>query len=1043
MKIAHGFRVNAEMREAMRRCYHTDEATAVRALLDDPVFSPQQSAAVSTHARTLLEKSKGHHHLIEIERLLAEYRLDRHEGIALMCCAEALLRVPDADNMIALLHDKLEAGDWRTHIGHGDSFFANAFAWGLFLGSHVLSTAVLEDEQAPVHVMKRLWSRLGEQVIYQIARRLAGMIGKQFVFAPTMDDALKVSRSLQKHGYRFSYDMLGESAWIMEDADRYFEHYASAIRTLADNMSSSGAYTQAGPSVSVKLSALHPRYEASQIERVRAEVVPRVLALARAAHDANIGLTIDAERADHLEPMLDVIEQVATDPSLNDWEGFGLAIQAYQKRCLPLLDWLAELARKRRGKLCVRLVKGAYWDTEIKHAQEGGYDDYPVFTRKAATDLNYLACVRKLLANRDLFFPQFATHNAHTVAAVLELAGNPNKPIEDFEFQRLHGMGESLYQTLEGNVPCRVYAAVGSQQDLISYLIRRLLESGANTSFVHQTVDRQHSDQIVVDPADRFDQNVLRNPKIPLPADILSDGRRNSRGLNLSDPQQVFDLESALECIAVSDETAPCLIGGKHCGNGQYPLTNPAARGECLGYATWAGRREIETAFTQACHAQGEWNSAGVQVRAECLNRVADLFDEQRARFIALAVLEAGKTLPDAIAEVREAIDFCRYYAKEAETCFAGYPLDAVAGERNEYSLHGRGVFVSISPWNFPMAIFTGQVAAALVSGNGVIAKPAEQTPLMAFAVTQLLHEAGVPKEVLQLVQGDGEVGAALVRDPRVAGVVFTGGNDTAAEIAKTLAACNPVNVPFIAETGGLNAMIVDSTALPEQVVHDVMRSAFHSAGQRCSSLRLLFVQREIATRIRSMLAGAVAELQVGDPRCLATDVGPLIDQQATERVQAHAEYLLTYGSLLAQAEAPDVDGFFVAPQIFEINRADIVTQEVFGPILHLIEYESAHLDQIIAAINAGGYGLTLGIHSRIQRTVDYLTAHLRVGNIYVNRNIIGAAVGMQPFGGCGLSGSGPKAGGKYYLPRFAREQTLTTDLTAIGGNPDLLVLDD
>ncbi|MEE8544548.1 MAG: bifunctional proline dehydrogenase/L-glutamate gamma-semialdehyde dehydrogenase PutA, partial [Alphaproteobacteria bacterium] len=827
--------------------------------------------------------------------------------------------------------------------------------------------------------------------------------------------------------------------------ERYFEAYKNAIAAIAAAAGDSDDLV-ARPGISVKLSALHPRFEFSQRRRLMAELAPRLLELARRARAAALGLTVDSEEADRLDITLDLFEAVLGDDALGDWEGFGIAVQAYQKRAIHVIDWLAGLARRRGRPIPLRLVKGAYWDSEIKRAQVQGLDGYPVFTRKAATDVCYLACARRIAAAGEAFYPQFATHNAHAVAAVVALMGARR----DYEFQRLHGMGEGLYAELVGadklDLACRVYAPVGSHEDLLAYLVRRLLENGANTSFVNRIVDEALPiDEIIADPVERIAAAGLTpHPRIPLPERLYGAQRRNAAGLDLSDPLVLAPLAEAMAAAADGAWEAWPMVAGEALEGSERPLVDPADNRRVVGRVAEAGAQAIAAALGSAAAAAAGWDATPADERAACLERAAELIEEDMALFMAFCVREGGKSIGDALAEVREAVDFCRYYAERARADFdAPEVLPGPTGERNEVALHGRGVFACISPWNFPLAIFCGQVTAALAAGNAVIAKPAEQTPLIAAQAVARLHRAGVPPEVLHLLPGDGEVGAALVTDPRLAGVAFTGSTETARLINQSLAARSGAIVPLIAETGGQNAMIVDSSALPEQVVADVLRSAFSSAGQRCSALRVLFLQDEVASPIIEMLTGAMAELTVGDPGLLSTDVGPVIDAAALDTLEAHARRMADEATLLFEVALPAgvEHGTFFAPRAFEIASLDQLEREVFGPILHIIRYPAERLDEVCEAINRTGYGLTLGVHSRIDDTARHIRARVRAGNAYLNRNMIGAVVGVQPFGGEGLSGTGPKAGGPRYLYRFATERTLSVDTTAAGGNATLLSL--
>ncbi|MFQ6016569.1 MAG: bifunctional proline dehydrogenase/L-glutamate gamma-semialdehyde dehydrogenase PutA [Kiloniellaceae bacterium] len=1033
------------LRRAVRDATRADETAIVRRLLDEAELPPDALERIAARARALVAAvrrervGRG-----GLDAFLHEFRLSSKEGVVLMCLAEALLRVPDAETVDRLIKDKIATADWEAHLGKSDSVFVNASTWALMLTGRVVRLDE-QDTQDLAGTLRRLVHDSGEPVIRAAVTQAMRILGRQFVMGRTIAEALERARPEEQRGYRHSYDMLGEAARTMADAKRYFAAYRSAIAALG--AAAGGRGPVESPGISVKLSALHPRYEFAQRARVMDELVPCLKALAADAKGQGIGLTVDAEEADRLELSLDVVEALSGDPELAGWNGVGLAVQAYQKRAGFVLDWLADMARRHERRLMVRLVKGAYWDTEIKRSQEAGLSDYPVFTRKSATDVSYLACVKRLFASPDAFYPQFATHNAHSLAAVLEMAGESR----DFEFQRLHGMGEALYEQVVGadrlNLPVRVYAPVGSHEDLLAYLVRRLLENGANTSFVNRIVDEKLPiEEIIADPVARVRAlRAIPHPKIPPPAALYGAERRNAAGLDLSDPQALAPLGAAMAAAAARDWSAAPLVGGIARNGTARPVYDPADHRRAVGEVVEAGRGHVDQALGRAHRAAGDWDATPAEDRAACLDRMAGLIEDNRAELMALCVREAGKTIGDANAEVREAVDFCRYYAARARADFAGpTALPGPTGERNEVALHGRGVFACISPWNFPLAIFTGQVSAALAAGNAVIAKPAEQTPLIAAAAVRLLHRAGVPGDVLHLLPGDGpSVGGPLVADPRVAGVAFTGSTETAKLINETLAKRDGPIVPLIAETGGQNAMIVDSTALPEQVVADVIASAFQSAGQRCSALRVLFLQEEVADKMLEMLAGAMEELIVGDPAWLSTDVGPVIDSEAQAMLDGHARRLTADGRLIRRAKpGPGTEhGSFVAPAVFEIESLGRLQREVFGPILHVIRYRADRLDGVLEAINGTGYGLTLGIHSRIDSTVAYIHRRLRVGNAYVNRNMIGAVVGVQPFGGEGLSGTGPKAGGPRYLYRFATERTLSIDTTAAGGNASLMSL--
>ncbi|MEX2577062.1 MAG: bifunctional proline dehydrogenase/L-glutamate gamma-semialdehyde dehydrogenase PutA [Halofilum sp. (in: g-proteobacteria)] len=1026
--------------------YHRTEQDCVEALLPQAELAHAQRRRVENRARALVEAVRaGRIGKGGVDAFMLEYELSSEEGVVLMCLAEALLRIPDHETADRFIRDKLADGAWEEHLGHSSSLFVNASTWGLMLTGRVVRYGA-GQERGLRAILQRLIARGGEPFIRQAVRQAMNIMGRQFVLGRDIDEALRNARPKLRQGYRYSYDMLGEGARTEADAQRYFDSYATAIDTLGrheaeDIVRASG--------ISVKLTALHPRFEFAQRDRIAAELVPRVRALAERAKRQCIALTIDAEEAARLEPTLDVFEALVSDLRLADWDGLGLAVQAYQKRAGPVLDWLIDLAQRTGRRIPVRLVKGAYWDSEIKHAQVLGLDDYPVFTRKSNTDVSYLACARKLLAHRDVIYPQFATHNAHTVAAVCELAGDR----DGFEFQRLHGMGEALHEQVIDSaglgVPVRIYAPVGSHEDLLPYLVRRLLENGANSSFVNRLVDdRAPIDEIVVDPVERVRaRSDQRHPRIPLPHDLYGDERRNSAGVDLSDVLSLLPLEAQMERAAARAWHCAPLIGGAAIEGEPSPVTDPADPGRQVGTVTETSEPQCDRAMAIAAEAQPRWDATPPAERAACLDRMADGLERARGHFMALAAREAGKGLADGIAEVREAADFCRYYATRARAEFSEpLELPGPTGERNQLELHGRGVFVCISPWNFPLAIFTGQVAAALVAGNCVIAKPAEQTPLMAFAAIQAFHEAGIPEDVLHLLPGRGEtVGARLLSSPHLSGVAFTGGVDTAHTINRQLAERLGPIVPLIAETGGQNAMLVDSSALPEQVVTDVIESAFRSAGQRCSALRVLFLQTDIADRIIEMLAGAMAELRVGDPARLETDVGPVIDTAAQAMLEDHATRMEREGRVIAHTPLGETanHGSFFAPCAYEIEHLDQIEREVFGPILHVIRYRADTLDDVLDQINATGYGLTLGIHSRIEETIAHIHNRLRVGNTYVNRNQVGSVVGVQPFGGEGLSGTGPKAGGPHYLQRFATERTLTVNTTAQGGNAQLLSLDE
>ena len=1038
--------VNA-IREELRAAYRADETEVVNRLLEDLRLPASSLDRIAERARALVvQVRKQRTGTGGLDAFLHEYGLSTQEGVVLMCLAEALLRVPDEATIDKLIKDKLSAADWHKHLGHSDSLFVNASTWALMLTGRVVRLDERRGEDI-AGMLRHLIHRSGAPVIRNAVNQAMRILGRQFVMGRSIEEAIKRAQWWEKRGYSYSYDMLGEAARTMADAERYFKAYQKAISAIGK--AGKGKGIAQSPGISVKLSALHPRYEFAQSERAMSELAPTLKALCLAAKQADIGLNIDAEEADRLDISLDVIEAVSSEPELTGWDGLGVVVQAYQKRAPYVLDWLADMARRHKRRLMLRLVKGAYWDMEIKRSQEQGLAGYPVFTRKVNTDVSYLACAKRLFANLDVFYPQFATHNAHTVAAVMELAGNS----QDYEFQRLHGMGEELYDQIVGDdklgIACRIYAPVGSHEDLLAYLVRRLLENGANTSFVNRIVDEnQPIDEIISDPiaqARRLER--IPHPRIPLPRDLYGPQRRNSAGVDLSDVRVLSPLAKAMDgALGRLWEAAP-ITGGLPKSGPIKAVTDPADRSRQVGEVIEAQPEHLEDALARAHRVAPGWDATPAAERAACLERAADLMEQNQADILALCIREAGKTLLDAVAELREAVDFCRYYAGQARANFnEPIQLPGPTGERNQISLHGRGVFLCISPWNFPLAIFTGQVTAALAAGNAVIAKPAEQTPLIAAYAVRLLHQAGVPGDVLHLLPGDGPtVAGPLVADPRIAGVAFTGSTETARLINRTLAERDGPIVPLIAETGGQNAMLVDSTALPEQVVKDVLASAFQSAGQRCSALRVLFVQTDVADKILTMLAGAMRELKVGDPAFLHTDVGPVIDDDACSVLQAHAERMDREGKLIYRAElGPDCQpGTFFAPAAYEIDSLGRLEREVFGPVLHIIRYRAEDLDAVLKAIKNTGYGLTLGIHTRIDSTVRYICERLPVGNTYVNRNQIGAIVGVQPFGGHGLSGTGPKAGGPFYLHRFASERTLSIDTTAAGGNASLLSLEE
>lgn len=1042
----------AALRAAITAAWLRDESEHVRELLAQASLPAEEQARAQALAEDLVKRVRARaQDQGAIEAFMRQYDLGSEEGVLLMCVAEALLRIPDQETADKLIRDKLGDADWEKHLGQSDSVLVNASTWGLMLTGKLVNLNDLTRHDVP-GAFKRLVGRVGEPVVRLAVRQAMRIMGHQFVMGRTIDEALSRSRKGDNASYRYSFDMLGEGALTTKDAARYLEAYRQAIHAIGRTGPFADVF--AAPSISIKLSALHPRYEHAKRARVMRELAPAILELAQLAKSYGIGFTIDAEEADRLELSLDLIEATFSDASLGGWEGYGLAVQAYQKRTPYVIDFLADLARRVGRRMPVRLVKGAYWDAEVKRAQIDGQAGYPVFTRKPNTDVSYLANARRMFDHGNALYPMFATHNAQTIAAIRSIAaGRP------YEHQKLHGMGDDLYAEVVPvdrlNLPCRVYAPVGSHEDLLPYLVRRLLENGANSSFVNRITDENVAiADLVRDPVEtvaRFD--TIPHPRIPLPVDLFrqpvtpsipTSDRNNSMGANLANDNDLRALAERLNAAIKPWRAAP-LVPGAVVTTDALTVTNPADRRQTVGQWQPADSAVVDKALGNAVAAQPAWDRTPAASRAAILEHAANLLEQRMPEFMALCVKEAGKTLPDSVAEVREAVDFLRYYAAQARAQFgAAEALPGPTGESNELQLHGRGVFVCISPWNFPLAIFLGQVSAALAAGNAVIAKPAEQTNLIGFAAVKLLHEAGIPEAALQFLPGDGAtVGAALTRDPRVAGVAFTGSTDTARAINRALAARDAAIGVLIAETGGQNAFIADSSALPEQLVKDAIGSAFTSAGQRCSAARVLFVQDDIADKVMTMLAGAMDELTIGDPGLLSTDVGPVIDADALKMLEDHAARMASEARLIKQANMGEdaAHGTFFAPRAWELKSLDQLHKEIFGPALHVVRWKADQLDQVIDAINATGYGLTLGVHSRIDETIDRIAARVKVGNVYVNRNQIGAVVGVQPFGGQGLSGTGPKAGGPHYLPRFATEKTVTVNTTAAGGNASLLTL--
>ncbi len=1007
-RFAPGIREHNALRQAITAAYRRPEPECMAPLLEAATVSDRDAETIRATARRLIEALRAKAKGTGVEGLVQEYSLSSQEGVALMCLAEALLRIPDTATRDALIRDKIAAGDWKSHLGGGRSLFVNAATWGLVITGKLTSTV---NDKGLSAALTKLISRAGEPVIRRGVDMAMRMMGEQFVTGQTIEEAISRSRPLEAKGFQYSYDMLGEAATTAKDAERYYRDYEQAIHAIGKASAGRGVY--GGPGISIKLSALHPRYSRSQGERVMAELLPRVKALMLLAKRYDIGLNIDAEEADRLEISLDLLESLALDADLGSWAGLGFVVQAYGRRCPFVLDYIIDLARRANRRIMVRLVKGAYWDAEIKRAQLDGLEDFPVFTRKVHTDVSYIACARKLLAARDVIFPQFATHNAQSMATIYHLAGADFK-IGDYEFQCLHGMGEPLYSEVVGKQnldrPCRFYAPVGTHETLLAYLVRRLLENGANSSFVNRIADPNVPvDSLLEDPVTVVKAMPVpgaQHDKIAKP-EALYGARINSSGLDLANENTLRELGEAFSSSVTMEWKAAALDAS---GNTR-PVTNPGDHDDIVGYVIEPTQEDVSKALAVA--AASSWPQSSIETRAYCLEKAADLMQARMPILLGLIMREAGKSAPNAIAEVREAIDFLRYYAAEARHTFGllQQPL---------------GPIVCISPWNFPLAIFIGQVAAALVAGNPVLAKPAEETPLIAAEGVRLLHEAGIPADAVQLLPGAGQTGAQLVAAPQTAGVMFTGSTEVARLIQKQLAervSSEGRTIPLIAETGGQNAMIVDSSALAEQVVADVIASAFDSAGQRCSALRVLCLQDDVADRTLTMLKGALHELRIGRTDQLSVDVGPVISAEAKDNIEKHIESMRSLGNTIEQISlvGDNSNGTFVPPTIIELKSLADLKREVFGPVLHVIRFKREKLDQLIDDINATGYGLTFGLHTRLDATIAHVLSRVKAGNLYVNRNIIGAVVGVQPFGGRGLSGTGPKAGGPLYLGRLTR----------------------
>lgn len=1013
---------NNSLRQKIRNHYRADENSTLQTLLPIAEISVDKKSKAWEFSRQLVinirkdQKGKG-----GVDALLNEFSLSSDEGVVLMCLAEALLRVPDKDTIDSLIRDKLINGDWSSHIGNSDSLFVNASSWGLLFTGKIVNYSDSDETvikpKSQLNLLKKTVGRLGEPVIRQAVKYAMKIMGTQFVMGHKISEAIERAKSTESKGYTYSYDMLGEGARTMEDAQRYFDSYQSAIEAIGKAANNKGPMKS--PGISIKLSAIHPRYELSHRQRVIDELVPKLRTLALAAMKYDIGFTVDAEEANRLDFSLDIIEAVYSDSALDGWDGFGMAVQAYQKRSLYVIEWIRELTQKLNRKMMIRLVKGAYWDSEIKNTQVEGYNDFPVFTQKAATDVSYQACAKKLLEYRDTIYPQFATHNAYTVATIIEIAENNS----GFEFQRLHGMGESLYDQVVTNkkIPCRVYAPVGKHSDLLAYLVRRLLENGANSSFVNNIVNEKIPvESLLADPVETVQEwENAYNENIPQSINIYQTeskaGRINSKGIDLTNIDDLIHMRDNL-LTHVTQQTQKVTQQASSITENTHAVTNPANIDDIVGYITHLDEAGMKSAIARAELAFNTWSQTQVIERANILLKTADALEANRDELIALCIKEAGKTVPDSVSEIREAVDFCRYYAARAIEMF----------EKGD--IQPKGIALCISPWNFPLAIFLGQVSAAIVAGNTVVAKPAEQTSLIALRTLEIMQHCGLPKGVVEIVIARGSVvGQHIVPDERIKVIMFTGSTETGNWISQKLAERDSEQIPLIAETGGQNCMIVDSTALPEQVVDDVIASGFQSAGQRCSALRVLFVQEDIADKLINMIKGAMKELHVGDPSYLSTDIGPVIDQKAHNALTEHVEYLENKSTLHYVCDTTHIDvsnHYFFAPRFYEISDLSLLKKEVFGPIVHVIRYKSKHLEQVIDQINNTGFGLTMGIHTRIEERSQYLAARSKAGNVYINRNMIGAVVGVQPFGGRGLSGTGPKAGGPNYLTSLVENKS-------------------
>jgi len=1030
-----------QLRSRISEYYLTDETHCIEKLLlklDEESFASDASEKLAAQlVSRVRDKQKSQS---SIEAFIHEYDLSSEEGVVLMCLAEALLRIPDNETADKLIRDKIAPAQWQKHLGHSSSMFVNASTWGLMLTGKLIGPKNLSFD-----IFSQTLSRIGEPVIRTAMRQAMKLMGSQYVMGTTIDSAVARSKKEFHQNYCFSYDMLGEAALSNDDAERYFDSYQNAIKAMGKYRDSSRSLFH-DSSISIKLSALHPRYEILKKAQVMQELLPRIKKLVLLAKSLDVAVTLDAEEADRLELSLDLFHAVLVDNEISSWGGFGLAVQAYQKRAPYVLRWLEALATVLNVKVPVRLVKGAYWDTEIKRAQEQGLSSYPVFTRKINTDLSYLVCAQFMLSRTEQFYPQFATHNAFTLAAVIQMGSDPDK----YELQRLHGMGESLFEEVINNVRCRVYAPVGGYNDLLPYLVRRLLENGANTSFVNRIEDESIPVEMVAEnPIDKIKAvEKIVNPKIPLPKNLFGAYRENSIGINLFAERELTALANAISEYKVKHWSSMPLICGESYEHEPKAILNPADVHHRVGNVSLADKTLLRKSLKIAHDAKRHWSFTSVEQRVDIVNRFSQLLEKNRHELYALCMFEAGKTIGDSVAELREAVDFCHYYVVQAEKLLSqSTDLPGPTGESNTLSFHPRGVFVCVSPWNFPLAIFTGQIVAALLAGNCVVSKPSSNTPLIAAKVISLLLEAGVPKDVISFVPCSALLASeVLMSSEIVSGVAFTGSYGAAVSINKALAIRDAPLAPLVAETGGLNVMIVDSSSLAEQVVKDVISSAFYSAGQRCSALRVLIIQEEVYTQTVNLLVAAMKTLKIGAPSDFAIDIPPVIDNNAKQKLERYKKMMRDGGKELFELALPaELEGYgsYVSPALYKVDSLNELEGEQFGPLLHVMPYKAAQLDDLLRGINNMGYGLTLGVHSRINATISYIVEHANVGNIYINRNMIGAVVGVQPFGGEGYSGTGPKAGGPNYLQRFCAEKTVTINTAAVGGNAELLAVDD